>query len=139
MTIFINLLLLAVNISSSVADYVFTGIYTLEMVVKILARGFVFHPFSYLRISWNWLDFVVMLLAYLTLAFPFIPGLSALRAFRALKIISLIPVKDSLCMGQEEDVNICNVSELPLTEEEWSHTMEENEEYDELKYLISRG
>uniref|UniRef100_A0A8C4XC68 Sodium channel protein n=1 Tax=Erpetoichthys calabaricus TaxID=27687 RepID=A0A8C4XC68_ERPCA len=90
-SIFINMLLLAMNRNFLVADYIFTVIYSVEMTIKILARGFVFHRFSYLRNAWNWLDFTVIVLAYLTLAFPFIPGLSALRAFRALKMISLLP------------------------------------------------
>jgi len=43
--------------------YVFTGIYTLEAVVKITARGFILKPFTYLRDMWNWLDFTVITLA----------------------------------------------------------------------------
>uniref|UniRef100_A0A4W3JZU7 Sodium channel protein n=1 Tax=Callorhinchus milii TaxID=7868 RepID=A0A4W3JZU7_CALMI len=71
--------------------YLFTFIYTVEVIIKVLARGFALHTFSYLRNAWNWLDFTVILLAYLTLAFPQIPGLSALRAFRALKMIAILP------------------------------------------------
>uniref|UniRef100_A0A4W3K8L2 Sodium channel protein n=1 Tax=Callorhinchus milii TaxID=7868 RepID=A0A4W3K8L2_CALMI len=62
-----------------------------SVIIKVLARGFALHTFSYLRNAWNWLDFTVILLAYLTLAFPQIPGLSALRAFRALKMIAILP------------------------------------------------
>ncbi|XP_051890436.1 sodium channel protein para-like [Pristis pectinata] len=72
-------------------NLLFTAIYTLEVIIKVLARGFALHTFSYLRNPWNWLDFTVVLLAYLTLAFPMIPGLSALRAFRALKMIAILP------------------------------------------------
>uniref|UniRef100_A0A4W3K8K7 Sodium channel protein n=1 Tax=Callorhinchus milii TaxID=7868 RepID=A0A4W3K8K7_CALMI len=72
-------------------SYLFTFIYTVEVIIKVLARGFALHTFSYLRNAWNWLDFTVILLAYLTLAFPQIPGLSALRAFRALKMIAILP------------------------------------------------
>uniref|UniRef100_S4RRY1 Sodium channel protein n=1 Tax=Petromyzon marinus TaxID=7757 RepID=S4RRY1_PETMA len=71
--------------------YIFTAIYTGEFLIKTLARGFVFHPYSYLRNAWNWLDFIVIILAYMTIAFPFLPGLSALRAFRALKMIAILP------------------------------------------------
>ncbi len=39
------------------------GIYTVEMVVKVVARGFVLHPFTYLRDPWNWLDFAVVALS----------------------------------------------------------------------------
>jgi hypothetical protein len=40
--------------------YVFIGIYVLEAVIKILARGFIVDEFSYLRDPWNWLDFIVI-------------------------------------------------------------------------------
>lgn len=42
---------------------VFTAIYTFESGVKVLARGFILAPFTYLRDAWNWLDFVVISLA----------------------------------------------------------------------------
>lgn len=41
----------------------FTGIYTVESIVKIFARGFILCNFTYLRDAWNWLDFVVVSLA----------------------------------------------------------------------------
>ena len=34
------------------------------MIGKIIALGFAFHPYSYLRNKWNWLDFAVVFLAY---------------------------------------------------------------------------
>nr|AUY61917.1 sodium channel Nav2 [Lethenteron camtschaticum] len=91
LTIFVNMIILATNKSYPLADYIFTAIYTGEFLIKTLARGFVFHPYSYLRNAWNWLDFIVIILAYMTIAFPFLPGLSALRAFRALKMIAILP------------------------------------------------
>lgn len=42
---------------------IFTGIYTFESAVKVMARGFILSPFTYLRDAWNWLDFVVIALA----------------------------------------------------------------------------
>lgn len=42
---------------------IFTGIYTFESAVKVMARGFILCPFTYLRDAWNWLDFVVIALA----------------------------------------------------------------------------
>jgi len=30
----------------------------------MLARGFILHDFTYLRDAWNWLDFIVVSLAY---------------------------------------------------------------------------
>ncbi|KAM6178533.1 sodium channel protein type 9 subunit alpha isoform 2-T2 [Rhynchocyon petersi] len=74
-------------------EYTFTGIYTFESLVKILARGFCVGEFTFLRDPWNWLDFVVIVFAYLT-EFVNLGNVSALRTFRvlrALKTISVIP------------------------------------------------
>ena len=43
--------------------YVFTAIYTMEFLVKLIARGLILSPFTYLRDAWNWLDFLVIMLA----------------------------------------------------------------------------
>lgn len=42
--------------------YVFTTIYTTEMILKIVSRGFILHSYAYLRDPWNWLDFIVVVL-----------------------------------------------------------------------------
>ena len=39
---------------------VFMGIFTMEMVVKIVADGFILHKDSYLRNPWNIMDFIVV-------------------------------------------------------------------------------
>ncbi|KAF0047322.1 hypothetical protein F2P81_000955 [Scophthalmus maximus] len=60
---------------------------------RIFARGFCLLPFTFLRDPWNWLDFTVILMAYLT-EFVDLGNVSALRTFRvlrALKTISVIP------------------------------------------------
>ncbi|KAL7890706.1 hypothetical protein AOLI_G00001820 [Acnodon oligacanthus] len=74
-------------------EYTFTGIYTFESVIKILARGFCVGNFTFLRDPWNWLDFSVIVMAYVT-EFVDLGNVSALRTFRvlrALKTISVIP------------------------------------------------
>lgn len=43
--------------------YTFTGIYTFESFIKILARGFCLEDFTFLRDPWNWLDFSVIVMA----------------------------------------------------------------------------
>ena len=48
-------------------ENVFLGLYTVEMVIKILALGFIFNEGSYLRDSWNILDFVIVASSLLTL------------------------------------------------------------------------
>ena len=46
---------------------IFLAIYTVEAVVKTLARGFILHPFTFLRDPWNWLDFFVICSALVTI------------------------------------------------------------------------
>ncbi|XP_039602582.1 sodium channel protein type 8 subunit alpha isoform X3 [Polypterus senegalus] len=78
---------------SKQVEYTFTGIYTFESIVKILARGFCIDDFTFLRDPWNWLDFSVISMAYVT-EFVDLGNVSALRTFRvlrALKTISVIP------------------------------------------------
>ncbi|XP_051961287.1 sodium channel, voltage gated, type VIII, alpha subunit a [Xyrauchen texanus] len=78
---------------SKQVEYTFTGIYTLESAVKIIARGFCIDSFTFLRDPWNWLDFMVISMAYVT-EFVDLGNVSALRTFRvlrALKTISVIP------------------------------------------------
>eukprot|EP00795_Rhopilema_esculentum_P002961 gene2961-1213_t len=74
------------------AEYVFAVIYTFEVTVKVLAKGFILHKYSYLRNSWNWLDFFVVIVGYVTM----IPemedysGVKTFRVLRALKTISTV-------------------------------------------------
>ncbi|XP_060544849.1 sodium channel protein type 8 subunit alpha isoform X6 [Pantherophis guttatus] len=78
---------------SKQVEYTFTGIYTFESLVKIIARGFCIDGFTFLRDAWNWLDFSVIMMAYVT-EFVDLGNVSALRTFRvlrALKTISVIP------------------------------------------------
>ena len=42
---------------------IFTAIYTFESATKVMGRGFILAPFTYLRDAWNWLDFIVITLA----------------------------------------------------------------------------
>ncbi|KAM4691946.1 LOW QUALITY PROTEIN: sodium channel protein type 4 subunit alpha-like [Rhinophrynus dorsalis] len=78
---------------SKYVEYMFTGIYTFEFMIKILARGFCINSFTCLRDPWNWLDFCVVVMAYVS-AVVDLENLPALRTFivlRALKIIPVIP------------------------------------------------
>nr|XP_023691497.1 sodium channel protein type 4 subunit alpha B-like isoform X3 [Paramormyrops kingsleyae] len=78
---------------SKTVEYVFTGIYTFEATIKILSRGFCIGSFTFLRDPWNWLDFMVITMAYVT-EFVDLGNVSALRTFRvlrALKTITVIP------------------------------------------------
>ncbi|XP_005348271.1 sodium channel protein type 11 subunit alpha [Microtus ochrogaster] len=78
---------------TGISEYIFTGIYILEAVIKILARGFILDEFSFLRDPWNWLDFIVIGTAIAT-CFPGtkvnLSALRTFRVFRALKAISVV-------------------------------------------------
>ncbi|CAF4448675.1 unnamed protein product, partial [Adineta steineri] len=78
--------------------YVFTIIYTLEALTKCVARGFILKKFTFLRDPWNWLDFIVITLAYITF-FVNLGNVSVLRTFRvlrALKTVAVVPAKSHL-------------------------------------------
>uniref|UniRef100_A0A8C4LKE5 Sodium channel protein n=1 Tax=Equus asinus TaxID=9793 RepID=A0A8C4LKE5_EQUAS len=76
-------------------EYTFTAIYTFESLVKILARGFCLHAFTFLRDPWNWLDFSVIVMAYTT-EFVDLGNVSALRTFRVLRALKTISVISGL-------------------------------------------
>ncbi|XP_051835222.1 sodium channel protein type 10 subunit alpha [Antechinus flavipes] len=93
MTIVVNCVFMTKTETPPAVEYVFTGIYTFESLIKILARGFCLNEFTYLRDPWNWLDFCVISLAYIAEVTD-LRGVSALRTFRvfrALKTVSVIP------------------------------------------------
>ncbi|KAK2525999.1 Scn1a [Columba guinea] len=106
------------NVDFSVfSRYTFTGIYTFESLIKIIARGFCLEDFTFLRDPWNWLDFTVITFAYVT-EFVNLGNVSALRTFRvlrALKTISVIPghfyflegQSDALLCGNSSDAGQC--------------------------------
>uniref|UniRef100_A0A8C3HYX6 Sodium channel protein n=1 Tax=Chrysemys picta bellii TaxID=8478 RepID=A0A8C3HYX6_CHRPI len=75
--------------------YTFTGIYTFESLIKILARGFCMTEFTFLRDPWNWLDFSVIVMAYIT-EFVDLGNVSALRTFRVLRALKTISVISGL-------------------------------------------
>jgi len=75
-------------------EYVLTVIFIMEFLLKVLARGFVVHPKSYLRNYWNVLDFIVVVISILGLFNFGSKGLKALRTFRMmrpLKTINALP------------------------------------------------
>ncbi|RDD37340.1 Sodium channel protein 60E [Trichoplax sp. H2] len=91
--IFINCVLMAFpnGIDPSI-EITFNTIYTVEMLLKIMARGFIFHTYAYLRDPWNWLDFIVVIVGYLTMipALSVLPGASVIRVLRALRMITAL-------------------------------------------------
>ncbi|XP_060572053.1 sodium channel protein 1 brain-like isoform X2 [Ruditapes philippinarum] len=101
-TILTNCIFLAMPSSdaATISEYVFLAIYTVEMVIKLLARGFIINSFTYLRDAWNWLDFLVICSAYLTIILENtsgggglgnLQGIRTFRVFRVLRTISIVP------------------------------------------------
>ena len=88
-----NILCLRFHRYTSSTEVIFTAIYTYESAVKLLAKGFFMHNFTYLRDAWNWLDFAVIGMSYVTIAIDLgsFSALRTFRVFRALKSVAVIP------------------------------------------------
>ena len=75
---------------SKISNYIFTCLFTIEFLMKIISYGFVLDDNSYLRDAWNWLDFLVVITGVLSF-FPQInANLFALRTFRLLRPLKSI-------------------------------------------------
>nr|XP_061800247.1 voltage-dependent N-type calcium channel subunit alpha-1B-like [Nerophis lumbriciformis] len=91
-------------------DYVFTGVFTFEMVIKMIDLGLILHPGAYFRDLWNILDFIVVTGALVAFACSSLMGsqqsvargtkgkdintiksLRVLRVLRPLKTIKRLP------------------------------------------------
>ncbi|XP_015743756.2 voltage-dependent N-type calcium channel subunit alpha-1B-like [Python bivittatus] len=84
-------------------DYIFTGVFTFEMVIKMIDLGLLLHTGSYFRDLWNILDFIVVSGALVAFAFSSFMGgnkgkdintiksLRVLRVLRPLKTIKRLP------------------------------------------------
>lgn len=66
-------------------DIVFLGLYTLEMLLKILGQGFLFNREAYLKDWWNVLDFVIVISGYFSFSSQSGLNLQSLRTFRVLR------------------------------------------------------
>ncbi|XP_067270281.1 voltage-dependent R-type calcium channel subunit alpha-1E isoform X6 [Pseudorasbora parva] len=80
-------------------DYVFTGVFTFEMIIKMIDQGLLLHDGSYFRDLWNILDFIVVVGALVAFALTSntgrdiktIKSLRVLRVLRPLKTIKRLP------------------------------------------------
>ncbi|XP_037402743.1 voltage-dependent R-type calcium channel subunit alpha-1E isoform X2 [Pygocentrus nattereri] len=84
-------------------DYVFTGVFTFEMIIKMIDQGLILHDGSYFRDLWNILDFIVVVGALIAFALTNVMGnnkgrdiktiksLRVLRVLRPLKTIKRLP------------------------------------------------
>ncbi|XP_063983724.1 voltage-dependent calcium channel type A subunit alpha-1 isoform X3 [Diachasmimorpha longicaudata] len=82
-------------------DYAFTGVFAIEMILKVIDLGIMLHPGSYLREFWNIMDAVVVICAVVSMGFEVgggsaghlstIKSLRVLRVLRPLKTIKRVP------------------------------------------------
>lgn len=59
------------NKKLNVLDYGFTCVFTIELLLKVVDLGIIFHPGSYLREFWNLMDAVVVGCAVVSIGFDF--------------------------------------------------------------------
>ncbi|KAJ8386133.1 hypothetical protein AAFF_G00176410 [Aldrovandia affinis] len=69
----------------TVGNLVFTGIFTAEMVFKIIALD----PYYYFQQGWNIFDSIIVSLSLMELGLSSVEGLSVLRSFRLLRVFKL--------------------------------------------------
>jgi hypothetical protein len=86
-----------------VMDVIFTIVFTCELLVKVIALGFIMHDGSYMRSGWNNLDFVIVIVSIVALdnrynpsltlgasGNPAVQSLRSLRTLRALRPLRMI-------------------------------------------------
>ena len=76
---------------------VFLAIYSVEMVIKVIAKGFILNNYTYLRNPWNWLDFIVVVSSMLE-QLPGMDGVSGLRTFRLFRPLRSLTTMPSMKM-----------------------------------------
>ena len=66
-------------------DVVFSVIFLIECIIKIMAMGFVTHKNAYIRDAWNIMDFLIVIISVVSFA----PGVdqSSLKALRTARIL----------------------------------------------------
>ncbi|XP_074835190.1 sodium channel protein type 4 subunit alpha isoform X2 [Carettochelys insculpta] len=69
----------------TVGNLVFTGIFTAEMVLKLIALD----PYEYFQQGWNIFDSIIVTLSLVELGLANVQGLSVLRSFRLLRVFKL--------------------------------------------------
>eukprot|EP01063_Lacrimia_lanifica_P034752 TRINITY_DN6504_c1_g1_i1.p1 TRINITY_DN6504_c1_g1~~TRINITY_DN6504_c1_g1_i1.p1 ORF type:complete len:2507 (+),score=883.60 TRINITY_DN6504_c1_g1_i1:217-7737(+) len=80
-----------INEVVAISEYVFTGLFAVEMAIKIAAMGLYSHPFSYLRDPWCVLDGIIVVIGVVTIVISLTldggggAGVGGLRAFRLLR------------------------------------------------------
>ncbi|XP_037379354.1 sodium channel protein type 7 subunit alpha [Talpa occidentalis] len=69
----------------SIGNLVFIGIFTTEMILKIIAM----HPYGYFQVGWNIFDSLIVFHGLIELYLANVSGLAIFRTFRLLRIFKL--------------------------------------------------
>ena len=79
-----------------------TFLFTCEVIIKVIAHGFLFNgPDSYLRVAWNRLDFIIVVISIISVAIPdeqseSLATFKVIRMARLLRPIRVISKNDGL-------------------------------------------
>ena len=76
-----------------VSEPIYTYIFLVEAILKIIAMGFATGPNFYMKDMWNWLDLLVVITSLLS-TLPQIQNVSGIRTFRLfrpLRSLSALP------------------------------------------------
>ena len=79
-----------------IVDCIFTGIFALEMVIKIFAMGFAYNKGTYTTDAWNILDGIIVIFSILGVALVsmnigWVRSIRTIRVLRPLRAISRVP------------------------------------------------
>ena len=77
---------LAIRSPPYAINYFFLVFFTLAMLLKVVALGFVMHKYSYMRDPWNWLELFCVIIAFVSLD-PSVQNLAFIRALRIFVIL----------------------------------------------------
>ena len=69
--------------ATAMSEHIFTGIYVVEMCMKIIAMGFFYGKGSYLSDPWNRMDFFVVVIGLL----GYLPGMGNYSGIRTVRIL----------------------------------------------------
>jgi len=103
-------------------DQILTFVFIIEMLIKMVALGFMLHHGSYIRNAWNKLDFFIVIISVMGLAkigpSSALKPMRTIRILRPLRMISRYPelklVVDALMTSVPETLNVLVISCLFL-------------------------
>ncbi|XP_029382811.1 voltage-dependent T-type calcium channel subunit alpha-1H-like [Echeneis naucrates] len=86
----------------SISNYIFSAIFLVEMLIKVVAKGFVYGDNSYCQSCWDVMDGLLVILSLVTIILPLVSSgassnlgilkvLRLFRAFRPLRVIKRAP------------------------------------------------